>query len=87
MEFKVILKTKVSEGLETTLKFEPTEEANVVCACESIITKVPITTAGYFVGNEYTVTIADCITEQTTLAQNKYFIGIFLLTFDYKIAN
>ena len=66
MEFNVILKTKVSEGLETTLKFEPVNSE--ICACESIIVKVPIVTPGYFIGGEYTVTIADCITEQTTLA-------------------
>lgn len=59
MEFNTTLKVKTSEGDTTTLNFKPVD--NTVCDCDAIIVKVPITTPGYFVGNEYTVTIAEYV--------------------------
>lgn len=62
MEFKVMLTRKTSEGQDTTLKFEPVNRE--VCDCDCIITKVLITTPGYFVGNEYTVNITEYVSTQ-----------------------
>ena len=64
MEFNVTLTEKTSRGDTTTLKFEPTEEAKTVCDCDAIIVKVPIDSKGYFVGNQYKVSISDFIVEE-----------------------
>ena len=61
MEFKVTLKRKTMEGTEAVLNFVPVD--NTVCDCDSIITKVPIAAQGYFVGNEYIVTITPFVVE------------------------
>lgn len=61
MNFNVILKRKTMEGTEAVLNFTPVD--NTVCDCDSIIVKVPITAQGYFVGNEYTVTIGAVVAE------------------------
>ena len=61
MNFNVTLKRKTMEGTDAVLNFVPVD--NTVCACDSIITKVPITAQGYLVDKVYTVSIAPFVAE------------------------